>query len=84
LENGQGQSRGYGEWIIHPLEAVYLLHRGFAIVDGARQRVEFLFNEAYVTQIRVEGTFPQQRPADQFVDAAFTGERLVVPMERAA
>jgi len=84
LENGQGQARGYGEWIVHPLEACFLLHRGYAIVDGVRQRVEFLFNEAFVTQIRVEGTFPQQRPHDEFVDSAFTGERLVVSVERAA
>jgi hypothetical protein len=49
-----------------------------------RQKVEFLFNEAFVTQIKVEGTFPQQRPADRFVDCAFTGERLIVPVEEAA
>ena len=84
LGNGEIQSRGYGEWIVHPFEAVFLLHRGFAVVDGVRQRVEFLFNEAFVTQIRVEGTFPQERPADQFVDCAFTGERLIVPVEQAA
>ena len=84
LANGQGQSRGYGEWIVHPLEAVFLLHRGYAVVDGVRQQVEFLFNEAFVTQIKVEGTFPQQRPPDRFVDCAFTGERLIVPVEEAA
>ena len=84
LVDGQGQSRGYGEWIVHPLEAVFLLHRGYAVVDGVRQPVEFLFNEAFVTQIRVEGTFPQQRPHDEFVDSAFTGERLIVPIEAAA
>jgi hypothetical protein len=56
VEDGQHQARGYGEWAVHPNEAIFLLHRGYAIVDGVKQPVRFIHNEAFVTQIKVEGT----------------------------
>src|SRR5574341_2651012 len=70
LRDGQRDYRGYGEWAVHPNEAIFLLHRGYAVVEGVRQRVRFIHNEAFVTQVKVEGTFPQARPHDGFVDAA--------------
>jgi hypothetical protein len=33
-----------------------VLHRGYAIVDGEHARVWFIQNEAFVTQVRVEGS----------------------------
>lgn len=33
-----------------------MLHRGYALVDGQRQPVAFIHNEAFVTQVRVEGS----------------------------
>jgi len=56
LEPGEREYRGYQEWAVHPEEARFLLHRGYALVDGERRRVWWIHNEAYVTQIRVEGT----------------------------
>lgn len=57
LPDGEHEYRGYSEWVVHPNEACFLLHRGYAVVDGIRQRVMFIHNEAHVTQLRVEGTF---------------------------
>ena len=77
LADGQHESRGYGEWVVHPLEAVFLLHRGYAVVDGVRQRVQLIHNEAFVTQLRVEGTFAiEERYPDVFVDPAITDTPL--------
>jgi hypothetical protein len=41
---------------VHPEEASFVLHRGYALVDGERRYVRFSHNEAYVAQITVEGT----------------------------
>jgi hypothetical protein len=54
LEPGQREYRGYDEWAVHPDEARFVLHRGYALVNGERQRVRFIHNEAFVTQITVE------------------------------
>lgn len=51
LKPGQKEYRGYRDWAVHPDEAQFVLHRGYAIVDGRKVRVEFIHNEAYVTQI---------------------------------
>lgn len=56
LEPGERAYRGYIDWAVHPEEAIYVLHRGYAVVDGKRQHVYFDHNEAYVTQIQVQGT----------------------------
>jgi len=56
LEPGERAYRGYIDWAVHPDEAVFVLHRGYAVVDGERQSVYFDHNEAYVTQIQVQGT----------------------------
>ena len=56
LDPGQREYRGYGEWALHPEEATFLLHRGYAVVEGERMRVSFIQNEAFVTQVRVQGT----------------------------
>ena len=57
LEPGGRDYRGYGEWALHPDEARFLLHRGYALVEGERSDVTFVQNEAFVTQVRVQGTF---------------------------
>lgn len=54
LGRGGREYRGYCEWAVHPDEAVMLLHRGYAVVDGARRRVWFIHNERFVTQVRVQ------------------------------
>ena len=56
LAPGQRDYRGYGEWAVHPDEASFILHRGYAIVEGTQQRVAFIHNEAFVTQIKVTGS----------------------------
>lgn len=56
IEPGHRTSRGYGEWAVHPLEAVHVLHRGYVNVNGEPRKVRFIQNEAFVTQIAVEGT----------------------------
>jgi hypothetical protein len=56
LEPGQREYRGYIDWAVHPEEAVYVLHRGYAIVDGVQRPVYFDHNEAHVTQIQVIGS----------------------------
>ena len=56
LQPGERDYRGYIDWAVHPEEAVFVLHRGYAIVDGKSQYVYFDHNEAYVTQIQVQGT----------------------------
>ena len=56
LEPGERDYRGYGDWATHPDEARYLLHRGYALVDGKPQPARFLHNEAFVTMVHVEGT----------------------------
>jgi hypothetical protein len=56
VDPGRHEYRGYGEWAIHPDEARYVLHRGYAIVDGQRRHVKWIHNEAFVTQIYVDGT----------------------------
>ena len=33
-----------------------MLHRGYALVDGQPAEVQFIHNEAYVTQLRVYGS----------------------------
>ncbi len=53
LKPGQHEYRGYWDWAVHPDEATLLLHRGFAIVDGRKAPVQFIHNEAFVTQIAV-------------------------------
>jgi hypothetical protein len=58
LGPGEREYRGYEEWALNPLEAQFLLHRGFALVDGHPQPVMFIHNEAYVTQVRVYGSDP--------------------------
>ena len=56
LEPREREYRGYCEWVVHPDEARFILHRGYAIVDGVRAKVTFIHNEAYVTQLRVENS----------------------------
>ena len=56
LEPGARAYRGYIDWAVHPEEAVYVLHRGYAIVNGEQRHVYFDHNEAFVTQIQVEGS----------------------------
>ncbi len=57
LKDGEHEYRGYAEWAVHPSEAIFLLHRGYAVVNGQQERVLFIHNEAHVTQLRIEGTF---------------------------
>lgn len=59
LDPGGREYRGYEEWAVHPEEAVVVLHRGYALVDGERCHVELIHNEAHVTQIRVWGSDPR-------------------------
>lgn len=54
LSPGEREYRGYNEWAVHPDEAIYILHRGFALVDGQQRPVRFIHNEAFVTQIRIQ------------------------------
>jgi len=56
LEPGEKRYRGYNDWAVHPDEARYVLHRGYAVVNGERRHVYFDHNEAFVTQIVVEGS----------------------------
>lgn len=56
LDPGQVNGRGYGEWVVHPEEAMFVLHRGYVNVNGDPRKVHFIQNEAFVTQIAVEGT----------------------------
>lgn len=53
LEPGEHEYRGYWDWAVHPDEASFLLHRGYAIVDGQKAPVQFIHNEAFVTQIAI-------------------------------
>lgn len=61
LAPGEREYRGYCEWVVHPEEAIFILHRGFALVDGQREAVWFIHNEAYVTQLRVFNSDPVYR-----------------------
>jgi len=56
IEPGQRDYRGFIDWAVHPEEAIFVLHRGYAIVNGKPEYVFFDHNEAYVTQIQVQGT----------------------------
>jgi hypothetical protein len=56
LQPGQREYRGYIDWAVHPEEAQFILHRGYAIVDGVQRPVYFDHNEAYVTQVQVIGS----------------------------
>lgn len=56
LEPGQRAYRGYIDWAVHPDEAMFVLHRGYAVVNGTAQPVYFDHNEAFVTQIQVQGS----------------------------
>jgi hypothetical protein len=56
LEPGERAYRGYIDWAVHPDEAMFVLHRGYAVVNGTAQPVYFDHNEAFVTQIKVQGT----------------------------
>lgn len=57
LQPGEREYRGYDEWVLHPDEARFVLHRGWAVVNGKRTtEVRFIHNEAYVTQLRVRGS----------------------------
>jgi hypothetical protein len=56
LIRSQREYRGYCEWAVHPDEARFILHRGYALINGRRAHVTFIHNEAYVTQLRVEGS----------------------------
>jgi hypothetical protein len=56
LEPGERDYRGYIDWAVHPEEAVFVLHRGYAVVNGTAQPVWFDHNEAYVTQIQVRNS----------------------------
>ncbi len=56
LEPGGRDYRGYIDWAVHPDEAQFVLHRGYAIVDGKKRPVYFDHNEAFVTQIQVIGS----------------------------
>ena len=58
LDVGEREYRGYEEWALHPSEASFLLHQGFVLVDGQPAQVQFIHNEAYVTQVRVYGSDP--------------------------
>lgn len=53
---GEREYRGYQEWAVHPEEAMFVLHRGYALVDGEKQPVSWIHNEAFITQIRVYGS----------------------------
>jgi hypothetical protein len=56
LAPGERAYRGYIDWAVHPDEAMFVLHRGYALVNGTAQPVYFDHNEAFVTQIQVQGT----------------------------
>jgi hypothetical protein len=56
LNPGERKYRGYIDWAVHPDEAQFVLHRGYAIVNGEQRHVYFDHNEAFVTQIQVEGS----------------------------
>jgi len=62
LNPGQHEYRGYWDWAVHPDEAVFLLHRGYAVIDGEKAPVQFIHNEAFVTQIAV---IPKETDAPQ-------------------
>lgn len=55
-ERGNSQFFGYGDWAMHPLDAIELLHRGYALVDGRRSRVRMQFNLAYAAIVHIELT----------------------------
>jgi len=50
--------RGYCEWAVHPLEAEFILARGYAIVDGVPRTVLLIHEEAFVTVLQVDGSDP--------------------------
>ncbi len=56
LKPGERSYRGYIDWAVHPEEARFVLHRGYAIVNGEQRHVHFDHNEAFITQIQVEGS----------------------------
>jgi len=56
LEPGQRSYRGYNDWAVHPDEARFVLHRGYALVNGKPQHARFVQNEAYATVLTVEGS----------------------------
>ena len=56
LGPGQRQYRGYDDWAVHPDEARYVLHRGYALVNGEQRHVHFVRNEAFVTMLTVDGS----------------------------
>lgn len=51
--------RGYCEWAVHPLEAEFLLARGYAIVDGIRRPVHWVQDEAFCVVVFVGASDPE-------------------------
>jgi hypothetical protein len=74
LERGCREYRGYCEWVVHPDEARAVLHRGYAIVDGRETHVTFVHNEAYVTQLRVDGSDTSYVLEEKFLEPAAVEE----------
>jgi len=60
LSPGQREYRGYEDWAVHPQDAVQLLHRGSVTLNGRPAHVQWIHNEAFVTQIAV---IPQETNA---------------------
>jgi hypothetical protein len=60
LKPGEREYRGYQDWAVHPRDAVELLHRGTVTIDGHPAHVQWIHNEAFVTQIAV---IPQETDA---------------------
>lgn len=56
LNPGERDYRGYIDWAVHPDEAMFVLHRGYAVVNGEQRHAYFDHNEAFVTQIQVVGS----------------------------
>ena len=64
--------------MLHPDEARYLLHRGYAVVDGERMPVWFIHNEAFVTQVRVFGSDPVFTMEARYWQSVGEAERVAV------
>ena len=69
LKPGEREYRGYCEWVVHPEEAAFILHRGYAVVNGQKCSAWFIHNEQYVTQLRVENSDPTYITEHRFVDS---------------
>lgn len=52
---GRATYMGYGDWAMHPDEAVFVLHRGYGFVSGLRHNVTFMGNWPTFTLVHIVG-----------------------------